>query len=183
MPSNAGIQDYARAHMPATYDALQEHQQGVVDLICSMVTGRLLTEDADENTLSAFAVGYVGKAVAVALVPAGIDHWAVNSRRTRGISRPAGVIGGNEDATNYDRVQSLKELKSQLEAELQRDLGAFVDDTGASIGLTGIGPGIGVTTYGTAHRTQDPDLMPRIASFPVKFDWFDGMLDWLPGTP
>jgi hypothetical protein len=182
LPSNIGISDYARAFMPATFDALEKEQPGVTDTVKSIVVEMLLAPTAVEEDLSAFVAGYVGKALAVALIPAGIDHWAVNSRVTRGISRPAGVIGGNENATNYDRVSALDKLKKQLEAELERDLPRFLEDGDSNATPSQLGRGIRVSTDGQPLRTEDPRDMPSIPIRAKQYSWLNGVLDWYSGN-
>lgn len=162
----ASIRDFVRLNIPETYGKLttsgnldgQGDNPDVVGAQVANVMSRLwptLDPREKEQTLTEFAKSYIGDMVTRLVIPAGIDYWQVQSRRTEGIVQPAGFDpGGGETAVYYDKVNGLIAIDNILAARIA----ALAEQFGDSITppTQKATAGFGVSSQGKPGLAQDP---------------------------
>lgn len=108
----------AREQLPITWDALANDPrygepglQRAVELVKFKTFGMSVEPDLEEDTYNPLIVEYVGKLVALQIIPAGADFW---SSQTRTLTAKS----GNETKAFNDRVADLWRLYDRLRAEV-----------------------------------------------------------------
>lgn len=108
----------ARSEIPYTFDALVRATTFGApsldlkrDYVVFSLFGTTIPESLEATTFDALRIAYAGKALALEMVPAGIDFWA-----GRPITKSA--TGTNESKTYESRVAALKAAGERLAAEL-----------------------------------------------------------------
>lgn len=108
----------AKGEMPATFETLSKVASfGEASIIVKMerieasLFGTVLT-DSDVMILDRGVIEYAGKLVALELINPGIDHWG---------KQPLviGATGRNETKTWKDRTSDLRQLRLELERQLE----------------------------------------------------------------
>lgn len=131
--SEGAIALRARAQLPATWDALGRSSQygpafldAAVEFVKFQVNGTILDQSQELSSYNPMLQTYMGKLVALQVIPAGIDYWADQPITEN-------LTGTNESVTWVDRRDGLyrlyttlsnevQELASQVEVELGRKI-------------------------------------------------------------
>lgn len=150
----------AREQLPVTWDALladprygEPAIQRRVDLVKHRLFGSVVDPDVESVTYDPFVVEYAGKLVALSVVPAGADYWAVQKIQD--------AAGERQQAMWVDRVDKLWMLYRNLLAETR----SMLPDVQAILGVTLVAkrsrPKMGVRDGGGSNfLTQNPFVEP-----------------------
>lgn len=172
MPSDeAGYGVIARAaytHMPETIAALLKSNDfgGALSLQnrAEVVKRRVFKTPpsmADEANLDLFLIDYLGRLLALDLVPAGIDYWSrVPQASTQGDTQ-------DETVSYISMITALNALADELLASTRRDeeaAGELVN--GPKLRRPGTGPAIDSVSASHDRVTNDPRCFPRYGDFP-----------------
>lgn len=111
----------ARGHIPETYLALWKAESfgpAHIQLKADVIKRRVMTTVvavADEPSLDTLVLDYLGRLVALELIPPGRDYWA-NQIQSQSIGDDP-----TEIATYADRVKALADTQSDLLRQIRRD--------------------------------------------------------------
>lgn len=156
----------ARYHLPTTYDVLAKkngdaYMQGVIEVVKYRVLDDIVLA-ADESSLNPLVINYLGKLVALELIPAGLDYWLDQHQQIS-------AQGTDESVSYPDRVNALKKLEESLIAQVRRDEPLVLPlITNGRAQSTLSGPAIDVNT--DQKVTEDPGEFPPISTFPFPRD-------------
>lgn len=121
------IAQRAKEVMPVTWTALQADSrygtvlmQGRVDYVKFRLFGTICADGAEASIYNPLILDYVGKEVALQIIPAGIDYW-MEQHLT------ASTHGTQESVSYPDRVGALEKLQEWLIREV-RSLRPELDD-------------------------------------------------------
>lgn len=163
MPVQGDIADAARAVLPVTWDALSRDTDrfgdvllvDTINVVLEEMLGRVLTA-AEIDLLPLRAIRFLGKKVALEMIPAGIDFW---------MSEPVqeSAEGPNEVHTFIDRASRLQQLGQQLGIEIRRDEPAILALLGRKAAPKHL-PRMGIST-----PADDVLLTPDPRGFPAPF--------------
>jgi hypothetical protein len=163
MPVQGAIADAARAVLPVTWDALSRDTDrfgdGLLADTIEVVIEEMLGSVVDETALELLplrAIRYMGKKVALELIPAGIDFW---------MSEPVqeSAEGPNETHTWIDRANRLMALGESLGWEIRRDEPLILALLGRKATPKNL-PRMGIST-----PADDVLLTPDPRGFPAPF--------------
>lgn len=156
----------ARGHIPETYLALWKadsfgpsHIQLKADVIKRRVMTTVIAVEA-ENTLDTLVLDYLGRLVALELIPPGRDYWA-NQLQSESIGDDP-----TEVRTYADRIKALADTQSDLLRQIRRDepiILPLITDLRLPDALDA-GPEIDEDD--DYRTTSDPREFPAIADFP-----------------
>lgn len=157
------IANAARAVLPVTWDALSRDTDrfgdGLLNDTINVVLEEMLGAVADDAALELLplrVIRFIGKKVALELIPAGIDFW---------MSEPVqeSAEGPNETHTWIDRANKLQVLAQQLGLEIRRDEPAILAILGRKAAPKHL-PRMGIST-----PADDVLLSPDPRGFPAPF--------------
>lgn len=156
----------ARENMPVTWAALEKSRdygeqliQGKIDLVKLRLFGSVVST-ASESTYDLRVQDFVGRLIAIELVPAGADFWS-----SQAVSVSA--EGKRENKQYLDRVRNLWQLHERLLESTRNDLEEvelILDVQPASRKRKQRGIAVGIPT--SVHVTPDPFGFPTPFGLP-----------------
>lgn len=163
MAVQGAIADAARGYLPVTWDALSRDAErfgdgllsAKVELVMETVLGQIIPP-ADEDLLPLRAIHYMGKLVALEIIPAGIDFW-MNEVTSESAQGP------NENHTWVDRADKLRQLAETLGWQVRKDETAILALLGRKPALKTL-PRMGISV-----SADDVLLTPNPREFPAQF--------------
>jgi hypothetical protein len=110
--------EYAKSYLPVTWKHLEEEQgddtlQNRVEIIKLRVFGQEIAVE-DEADYDIRVQDYIGKLVALSVIPSAIDYW-MNQHQS------LSATGTNENVSYPDRIEALEKLREKLAAEVAAD--------------------------------------------------------------
>lgn len=168
MPVAGVIAEAARGVLPVTWDALSRDTQrfgddllaDAVDAVMDQMLGTILAPE-EQDALPLRAVRFMGKMVALEIIPAGIDFW-MNEPTSESAQGP------NENHTWVDRAKQLESLADRLSIEKLRDMDAILALLGRKPALKTL-PRMGIST-----SADDVLLTPSPREFPAPYKQGNG---------
>jgi hypothetical protein len=167
-PSGLGvIADAAKSHMGETFDALVSSTHYGAQYITGrveVVKRRVMTDppvQADEDTLDTLVIDYLGKLVALELMPAAFDYW--------GRQVQAETIGNDpaEMTTYPDRIKVMEAVQQTLLVQTRADeIIVLPLINKPRLRSNDDGPAIDEDPDTFAHVTEDPNSFPPARTYP-----------------
>lgn len=115
------VADAAKAHLAQTFDRLADddhYGSAFIARAVAVVKRRVMLNPptvGDENMLDELVIDYLGKLVALELMPAAVDYWAVQYQSESTGNDPT------ETASYPDRLKALEMLENELLKQVRRD--------------------------------------------------------------
>lgn len=168
MAVTGSIANAAKDQIPTTWDALAADSrygdaalQRQVDLQKFRLFGTVVTEAQEDSLYNPVVIDYVGKLVALAVIPAGIEYWMVQKINDSS--------GEKISASWVDRAEKLKETYERLLAETRALLPEIQGMLGENLkAVKRSKPRMGVADVtGDGLVTSDPFGFEREYAIPV----------------
>lgn len=142
--------------MPETFGALRKSKlfgtasvQNKTDFVKYRLFATVVTAEEESSVYNPVVLEYAGKAVALQLIPAGLDYWGSQEKAIT-------TKGTEEDIEFFDRVEMLLELQKRLWAEMEELLPIVERDINITPS-TKARPRVGPTGE---DKTTDPQKFP-----------------------
>lgn len=120
MPVTGAIADAARGVLPITWDTLVKDEafgdgllQDAVDTVKEEVLGSVIEIEAEDD-LPLRAIRFMGRKIALELIPAGVDLWMNQPQQES-------ATGVNENHLFVNRAAELRALAERLTTQINRE--------------------------------------------------------------
>lgn len=113
MAVSGAIAERARSNLPTTWDRIDANDssgtmlQTTIENIKYQLFGTVVDPSLEASTYTKLVIDYVGKLVAIAVIPAAVDYW---------LAQPTSITAtGTEETETYpDRIAALWKLQEEL---------------------------------------------------------------------